>query len=247
MVVETLGSETAGHDRQKAARSLWRVPFMGLLLLALQACGGARSAPSVAPPPPRDAQAVAELDALYRARADSALMRFTEADVRFMTGMIGHHAQALVMSGLAPTHGASASVQTLAARTINAQNDEIATMRAWLQDRGQPVPEIHIDGTSLMIMGAGHDMGAMPGMLSDEQMRQLDDARGAEFDRLFLTFMIQHHSGAVTMVHELFNTDGAALGDAVFKIASDIQVDQTTEINRMELMLETLPTPGSRR
>jgi uncharacterized protein (DUF305 family) len=147
------------------------------------------------------------------------------ADVHFMTGMIGHHAQALVMSAMAPTHGASESVQTLAARTINAQQDEIASMRAWLEDRGQPVPgdDDH-----------AHDMGPMPGMLSDQQMSELDAARGTDFDRLFLTFMIQHHGGAVTMVHELFATDGAALGDATFKIASDIQVDQTSEIDRME-------------
>jgi uncharacterized protein (DUF305 family) len=155
--------------------------------------------------------------------------------------MIGHHAQALVMSGLAPSHGAGASVQTLAARTINAQNDEIASMRGWLEERGQPLPEIHISGTSLMIMGTDHDMSAMPGMLSDEQMGRLDAARGEEFDRLFLTYMVQHHNGAVTMVHDLFATDGAAQGDAVFKIASDIQVDQTTEIDRMQLMLDALP------
>jgi len=194
-------------------------------------------------PAPRSARSedTAELEALYRARADSALMRFTEADVHFMTGMIAHHAQALVMSSLAPSHGASPTVQTLTARTINAQEDEIETMRAWLQDRDQPVPEIHISGTSLRIDGLEHDMGPMPGMLSDAQMRELDAARGSDFDRLFLTYMIQHHSGAVTMVHELFATDGAALGDVAFKIASDIQVDQASEIDRMERMLEALP------
>lgn len=190
--------------------------------VALLACGGAPS-PS-APTPPRDA-AVAELDSLYRARIESARARFSQADVHFMQGMIAHHTQALIMSEMAPSHGASPSVLTLTARTINAQADEIATMRRWLEDRGQV---LH------------HDMGTMPGMLTDEQMRELDAARGRDFDRLFLTFMIQHHSGAVTMVHELFATDGAAQGDDVFKIASDIQADQTSEIRRMELMLEAL-------
>jgi uncharacterized protein (DUF305 family) len=214
-------------------------------LVAMSACAGTNASSGAAAPAPAGARAsTAELEALYRARADSARTRFTEADVRFMTGMIGHHAQALVMSRLAPSHGASSSLQTLAARTINAQADEITTMSAWLADRGLPVPEVHVSGTGVMIHGpsGGMDpMQAMPGMLSDEQMSELDAARGWEFDRLFLTFMIQHHSGAVTMVHELFATDGAAQGDAVFKIASDIQVDQTGEIGRMRLMLEALP------
>ena len=93
----------------------------------------------------------AEIEALYRARRDSARMRFTDADVEFVTGMISHHAQALIMSELAPTHGASQSVQTLAARIINAQRDEIALMQRWLADRGQPVPQVKIDGLNLTI------------------------------------------------------------------------------------------------
>ena len=171
-------------------------------------------------------------------------MRFTEADVRFMTGMIAHHAQALVMAGLAPTHGASQPLQTLTARTINAQQDEIATMQRWLRDRGQPVPEVHIEGTTLVVRGAGDDAMHMPGMLTSDQMRDLDQARGPEFDRRFLTYMIQHHGGAVTMVQDLLLTYGAAQDGAVFKLASDIQVDQATEIARMELMLKALPDTG---
>ena len=208
-------------------------------LLVLGAC--APASPPPPSPPGQDPEAVAELDSLYRARVEAARARFSEADVHFMQGMIAHHTQALIMSEMAPSHGASPAVLTLTSRTVNAQSDEIATMRRWLEDRGQPVPEIHIMGTSLMVMGADHDMAHMPGMLSDEQMRELDAARGQDFDRLFLTYMIQHHSGAVTMVHELFATDGAAQGDAVFKIASDIQADQTSEIRRMQSMLDALP------
>ena len=167
-------------------------------------------------------------------------MRFTDADVHFMTGMIGHHAQALIMSDLAPTHGASPAVQTLAARIINAQKDEIALMEQWLRDRGQTVPRVHISGLDLTIDGASHAMH-MPGMLTDEQLKELDQARGTRFDRLFLTYMIQHHRGAITMVHDLFGTDGAGQDDLAFKIASDVQVDQATEIARMELMLAALP------
>jgi uncharacterized protein (DUF305 family) len=192
----------------------------------------------------------ADLEALYWARQDSARSAFTEADVRFMNGMIGHHAQALIMSALAPTNGANPAVRTLAARIINAQRDEIATMQQWLRDRGQPVPEVHIDGLTLMIHGGqmshgghggGHDHAMMPGMLTDAQLHELAEAQGPDFDRLFLTYMIQHHSGAVTMVDELFATDGAALDGAAFKLASDINVDQRTEIARMQLMLDGLP------
>ena len=191
------------------------------------------------------AVSTAELEALYRARSDSARMRFTEADVRFMTGMISHHAQALEMAGLAPTRGASPSVGILTARTINAQRDEIAAMQRWLRDRGQTVPEVSADGVVSMGGAAAEGM-VMPGMLTTGQLRELDAARGPDFDQLFLTLMIQHHRGAVSMVHELFATDGAALDEAVFKIGSDIQVDQTTEIARMERMLGELSATGGR-
>jgi uncharacterized protein (DUF305 family) len=161
------------------------------------------------------------------------------ADVNFMAGMIGHHAQALVMAGWAPSHGASASVQTLAARIINAQKDEIATLQNWLRDRGQPVPEAKPGPMRMTMNGMTHDM-LMPGMLTDAQMKELDAARGAEFDRLFLRYMIQHHEGAVSMVNELFATPGAAQEQSVFKLASDVSVDQTTEIKRMQKMLATI-------
>jgi uncharacterized protein (DUF305 family) len=208
---------------------------IALCVLGAAACGRAAGpGPAAAPAPARNA----DIEALYRARLDSARMRFTPADVHFMTGMIGHHAQALVMAGMAPTHGASPQVQTLCARIINAQNDEIGFMQRWLRDRGQPVPGVHIAGTTMTVSGAHHVH--MPGMLTPEQMHELDQARGPEFDRLFLRFMIQHHQGAVTMVDELFATDGAGQDLLSFKIASDIQVDQSTEIARMERMLAAL-------
>jgi uncharacterized protein (DUF305 family) len=158
------------------------------------------------------------------------------ADVHFVSGMIGHHAQALVMAGWVPSHGASASIQTLAARIINAQKDEIATMQNWLRDRGLPVPEAKPGPMKMMMNGMEHEM-LMPGMLTDEQMKELDAARGTEFDRLFLRDMIQHHQGAVSMVNELFATPGAAQDQSVFKLASDVSADQTTEIARMQKML----------
>ena len=209
-------------------------------VVATQACAMAAAGPEATRSP---TISPAEFESLYRARTDSARMAYTEADIRFMTGMIGHHAQALVIAALVPGRGVSPSVRTLAARTINAQEDEIATMRQWLQDRGQPVAELHTSGTGPTVRGPGETM-RMPGMLSPEQIQELDDARGSEFDRLFLAHMIQHHRGAVTMVNELFATDGAALDDAAFKIASDIQVDQTTEVARMERMLDAMPETG---
>ncbi len=165
---------------------------------------------------------------------------FTEADVDFVTGMISHHAQAIVMANWAPTHDASDAIRRLCERIINAQTDEIALMQAWLRDRGQPVPDAKPMPVKMMMGGMVHEM-MMPGMLTDEQMRQLDQARGGEFDRLFLTFMIQHHGGAVTMVNQLLGSPGAAQDEAVYKFSSDIYADQTTEIERMQKMLLTLP------
>jgi uncharacterized protein (DUF305 family) len=179
----------------------------------------------------------AEMAAIVRARTDSARMRFTPADVEFMTGMIGHHAQAIVMSRLAPNNDASPAIRTLAARIINAQQDEIALMQTWLRDRGQPVPEVSAEGHAGMSHGGMQHGAHMPGMLTDAQMAELAKARGAEFDRLFLTYMIQHHQGAVTMVTALFSQDGAGQDESVFKLASDVNVDQTTEIARMQRML----------
>ena len=218
----------------RASHAGWTLATL-LAVVTNSACAGAGTGYAMAPS--SDAASTAELEALYRARSDSARMNFTEADVRFMTGMISHHAQALEMARLAPTHGVGTSVGTLTARTINAQQDEIVVMQQWLRERGQPVPEVHTDGIDSTVHVPDGAM-LMPGMLTPQQMRELDAARGSDFDRIFLTYMIQHHGGAVTMVHDLFGTDGAALDEAVFKIASDIQADQTSEIARMKRMLE---------
>ena len=185
------------------------------------------------------AQSASDSAAKARALADSVRLPYTTADIQFMTGMISHHAQAVVMATMAPTHGASASVQTLCARIINAQSDEIALMQNWLRDRNQPVPEAKPVPMKMMMNGQMMEM-LMPGMLTPEQMKQLDAARGKEFDRLFLTGMIQHHQGAVQMVQQLFATPGAGQDEHVFKFANAVQVDQNTEIRRMQQMLLSL-------
>ena len=119
------------------------------------------------------------------------------------------------------------------------QQDEIHLMQFWLREHGEPVPDAKAMHMTMNMNGMQHEM-LMPGMLTEAQLKQLDEARGKEFDRLFLTFMIQHHRGAVTMVKDLFDTYGAAQDATVFKIASDISADQTTEIGRMQKMLASL-------
>jgi len=169
---------------------------------------------------------------------------YVAADAQFMTGMIAHHAQAVLIAGWAPTHGASREVNTMSERIVVGQQDEIALMQRWLRARGEPVP----DPASPHEMMPGMDHGApMPGMLTAEQLAQLDEARGADFDRLFLNDMIQHHMGAIVMVNQLFATEGAAQDETTFRLASDVYADQTTEIDRMQKMLAALPSAGSPR
>ena len=225
-----------------------RMTILSLIVLGSVACKSTESTNSQTPS--SDAQTVsgmneAEMEELFWARQDSARMNFTDDDVKFMTGMIAHHSQALIMSRLAPENGASSQIQTLAARIINAQKDEINLMQTWLRDREQPVPEVHIEGLKMMIHGLGDDHMHMDhtnmmGMLSPQQLQELSEAQGKEFDQLFLKYMIEHHKGAVHMVTELFNTEGATRDEAAFRLASDIQVDQRTEIARMQLMLDEI-------
>ena len=167
---------------------------------------------------------------------------YTAADVQFMQGMIGHHAQAVVMAAMAPTHGASTKVALFCRKVDISQRDEIVLMQTWLRDRGQTVPDpLAASGHDAM---PGMDMGdhamLMPGMLTPEQLKQLDQARDTTFDRLFLTFMIQHHLGALTMVATLFDSPGAGQTPEIFGYATGVDADQRAEIERMEGMLSPL-------
>ncbi|HSJ32716.1 MAG TPA: DUF305 domain-containing protein [Longimicrobiales bacterium] len=169
----------------------------------------------------------------------------TAADVHFMSGMIPHHAQAVLIAGWAATHGARSDVRILAERIVVGQRDEIALMQSWLRERGAAVPAADATHLRMSMNGMEHDM-IMPGMLNEEELAGLRNARGQEFDRLFLTYMIRHHEGAITMVDQLFGSPGAAQDEVVFRFASDVYADQTTEIDRMLTMLDALPAEGSR-
>jgi uncharacterized protein (DUF305 family) len=171
-----------------------------------------------------------------RARPDLVRQPYSEADVEFMSGMIPHHAQAVVMAGWAASHGARPDVRVLCERILVGQRDEIEFMRTWLRDRGETVPAANATHHRMKMNGIEHDM-LMPGMLSGEEMARLDKARGAEWDRLFLAGMIRHHEGAIKMVDDLFESYGALQDDDLYKFASDIYADQTTEIERMKKML----------
>jgi uncharacterized protein (DUF305 family) len=208
---------------------LRRVPGAAVLAVAALLLGACRA---TAPRPLTPAQVVAR---------DGGIAPYTAADVAFMQGMIGHHAQAVAMAAFAEPNGASSPVRVLAGRIAVAQADEIDFMADWLARRKQEVPPR--DGTAHHHHGGGDATGTMPGMLSPAQLDTLARARGAAFDWYFLTYMIQHHRGAITMVDALMAERSAAHDDQVFKFVSDVVADQTTEIGRMELLLRTIPAP----
>lgn len=160
----------------------------------------------------------------------------SQADVDFMSGMIPHHAQAVLIAGWVAERSERRDLRVLAERIAVAQKDEIKLMQTWLSDRGLDVPAADATHHVMKHGDMEHKM-LMPGMLSDEELAKLKAAKGAEFDRLFLQSMIKHHQGAITMVDVLFKSYGAAQDDTVFRFASDVYADQTTEIEFMTKML----------
>jgi uncharacterized protein (DUF305 family) len=206
------------------------------VLLALVTCSCSRGATGAGPAVPADREAT-----MHQPAAEQLALGITQpwsdADIAFMTGMIPHHAQAVIMAGWAPTHGARADIATLCERMVVGQTDEIRLIQQWLADRGLPVPDAKSTHMQMKVNGAGHEM-LMPGMLTDAEMAALDKARGPEFDRLFLLGMIKHHEGAVHMVDELMKSYGAAQDDSLYKFASDVHADQSIEIGVMKSMLE---------
>ena len=219
---------------------LWRVryPIAAILLTAAAAAAAGAAcrsaAPAAAKPPIVQPGAPGQASRVIGAAQASDLSRvqYTGGDIKFMQGMIGHHAQAIEMAALVASHTASDDLRKLALRIDVSQQDEIKMMREWLQARGQQIPDPR----------AHHMMGAtlMPGMLTPEEMARLAAASGAEFERLFLEGMIKHHAGAIAMVHDLFATEGAGQTPEIFAYASDVDADQRMEIDRMGSMLKEL-------
>jgi len=214
-------------------RSLALLIVNVLCVAAAAGCGSAATAVASHPPivqPGAPGQASHEITA--DKAADLSHVQFTDADAKFMQGMIGHHAQAIEMTDLLYSRTNRDDMRALAKRIDISQADEINMMKHWLEVRGQEVPNEH----------AHHMHGAtlMPGMLTQEEMDRLAAAKGDEFDRLFLEGMIKHHGGALTMVKDLFATPGAGQEVEIFSFASDVDADQRMEIDRMGAMLNTL-------
>ena len=167
----------------------------------------------------------------------ATLAPLAEADVEFMQGMIVHHSQAVEMTALISSHTENRELRSLGARISSSQSDEIKFMRRWLAARGLP-ETLSMAAMANMHMDMSGDQPLMPGMLTPAQMDALRSAKGSEFDRLFLTGMIQHHEGALTMVKDLFNTAGAGQEADIFNFATDADNTQRAEIKIMQSMLE---------
>jgi uncharacterized protein (DUF305 family) len=226
-----LGHKGSGRSVDQGSEAVTRSSQLRVAALILAALSGAScvSAQSGSAPGARPATGAAP-----QARRANA------ADVEFMQGMIHHHAQAIQMSELSASHQAGQGIQTLSQRIIISQRDEIKLMQTWLRDNNEPAPEPNPNGMVMNVGGMEHVM-LMPGMLSPEEMRALDQARGIQFDRLFLQGMIKHHEGALAMVEKLFASYGAAQDDLIYKFASDTFADQSSEIDRMQKTLAAMP------
>lgn len=203
-----------------------------VLLAALAACktaGGGSSAGTKILQPGAPGQATKTINTAQA--TDLSKVQATPADVKFMQGMIGHHAQAVEMVDLLNQNSANPDMKRLGLRIKISQDDEMNMMRKWLGDRGQTIPGPH----------SHHEPGGfMPGMLTSDEMAALGAAKGVEFDRLFLMGMIKHHGGAISMVDDLFKTPGAAQEGGIFAFASDVDADQRMEIDRMGAMLKEI-------
>jgi uncharacterized protein (DUF305 family) len=215
-------------------------------LLSLPVC--ARQADSKSPPvvvqPGAPGQSTRTLPPSTRA----TLPPRSPKDVEFMQGMIMHHAQAVEMTALIESHTEDKNLRLLGARISQSQSDEMKFMKRWLEARGEPVSP-PMQGMPGMDM-PGHDMSShhmlMPGMLTPKQMDALRKAKGAEFDHLFLTGMIQHHNGALIMVKDLFDTAGAGQDAELFNFATDVDSGQRAEIRIMQTMLGEKPVEEKR-
>jgi uncharacterized protein (DUF305 family) len=207
-------------------------------------CASSQSAPQVVPGAPGGQPTIVQpgrpgeesKPVAAESSVRNAALPHTEADTRFMQGMIGHHAQALEMAALVYANSQSDEMKLLAKRIEVSQIDEINMMKEWLTARGEKLPDEHAHHAG--------DHALMPGMLTQAEMKALAAAKGVAFDRLFLIGMIKHHQGALTMVKELFATPRAGQDAEIFAFASDVDADQSMEIDRMSAMLAGLKEQG---
>jgi uncharacterized protein (DUF305 family) len=236
--------------REPSPRSATRSVFLCASLLAASAPSAFFSSPARAQQ--KDSAAPVVVQPGAPGKPSKTLPPFTKAtlpprspaDAEFMQGMIMHHEQAVEMTALIQSHTENKDLRSLGARISSSQSDEIKFMHRWLAARGEP--------TSMAMPGmpdmdrSGRPMALMPGMLTPDQMEALRKADGAEFDRLFLTGMIQHHNGALIMVKDLFDTPGAGQDADLFNFATDADNTQRAEIKIMQLMLEKRPAEEKR-
>jgi uncharacterized protein (DUF305 family) len=231
-----LGVESCYRDNVRTTLAIRRIshPLLLLPVVLLSGCHTSSSDAGPAIVQPGAPGAASKVIDAERA-TDVSKISFTPADVRFMHGMIAHHAQALEMTEIIRARSGNDAIRALALRIELSQADEIKMMQEWLTRHGQQVPDGH----------AHHAPGArlMPGMLTAGEMARLAQARGPEFDRLFLEFMIKHHEGALTMVQDLFAQPGAGQASDIFAFASDVDADQRMEIDRMRAALVPAKEP----
>jgi len=211
--------------------------FIFFLLLPVSAQQADSNAPPVVVQPGAPGQPTRTLPPETRA----TLPPRSAKDVEFMQGMIMHHAQAVEMTALIESHTQNKELRLLGSRISKSQSDEIKFMKRWLEARGEPVEPrkqgMNMSGMNMSGMDMSKHQMMMPGMLTPKQMDALRRAKGAQFDHLFLTGMIQHHTGALIMVKDLFNTAGAGQDADLFNFTTDVDSGQRAEIRIMQTML----------
>jgi uncharacterized protein (DUF305 family) len=215
------------HNKEAAVKLVLTSTLVALLVMSCRTASRDRTILVQPGAPGEEARPITVQEAVGASRPGA-----TAADIRFMQGMIGHHAQALEMTALLPSRTPREDMRLLARRIELSQADEIRLMERWLVAHGQTAPAAHAHH--------GADAALMPGMLTAEEMDRLSAAQGKEFDLLFLRFMIKHHDGALTMVNDLLATDGAGQEPEIFAFASDVDADQRIEIDRMSALLAEL-------
>jgi uncharacterized protein (DUF305 family) len=239
--MKSLHSECRNKLRIEIAAAVSRtgIAAAATLLFMLPVC--AQQSTPVVVQPGAPGQPTRTLPASTRA----TLPPTSPADVRFMQGMIMHHAQAVEMTALIESHTQNKNLRSLGARISHSQSDEIKFMKRWLATRGEPISGAMPEMSKDMTMDMSSDMSAhsmlMPGMLTPKQMQTLRNAKDEEFDLLFLTGMIQHHGGALVMVKDLFDSPGTGQDAELFNFVTDVDSGQRAEIKIMQSMLEKKP------